>query len=129
MAFTVQRWPDSEVLVVTGHGAGSLEESDRVLEELARQQLVPVIRGVLFDLRQLGWIPNPEEARLIAARYGTFGSRHGCRMAYLAPPGAQYGVARMIEMLSQQYGVRAATFATLEAAHAWLLHEVRAMGA
>ncbi|HMV31230.1 MAG TPA: hypothetical protein PKA50_03840 [Gemmatimonadales bacterium] len=129
MPFTVQRWPGSAVLVVTGHGAGSLDESERVLEELARQQLVPVLHGVLFDLRQLEWIPNPEEARLIAARYGTFGARHGCRMAYLAPPGAQYGVARMIEMLSQQYGVRAATFATLEAAHAWLLSEVRAMGA
>ncbi len=90
MPFTVQRWPGSAVLVVTGHGAGSLDESERVLEELARQQLVPVLHGVLFDLRQLEWIPNPEEARLIAARYGTFGARHGCRMAYLAPPGAQY---------------------------------------
>ncbi len=129
MPFSLQRLPGSAVLIVTGQGAGSLEESERVLEELARQQLAPVLHGVLFDLRALDWLPNPEEARQIAARYGSFGARYGCRMAYLAPPGAQYGVARMIEMLSQQYGVRAATFATFEAAHAWLLSEVRAMGA
>lgn len=129
MPFTLTVWPGTEVLVVRGEGAGSLAESAEVLRALERQALVPAIRAVLFDLRALDYIPTPDDAREIALRYGDFGEANKCRMAYLAPPGAQYGVARMVEMLTQQRGVAAGTFTTPDLALSWLQAPFRALGA
>ncbi len=119
MAFTISNYPGTGVLVVRGEGDGSLEESRQVLAALESQSLIPRAAGVIFDVRALAFIPSPEEARLIAQQYGAAGARNGWRMAYVAPPGAQYGVARMVEMLSQQHGVAAGTFTSMEVALAW----------
>ena len=129
MAYSLSRWPDSRILVVRGFGAGSPEEGAAILETLERQTLVPDPTGVLFDIRELEYVPSADEARQIAASYGAFGQRHRLRMAYLSPPGAQYGVARMVQILSETRGVSTAVFTTLEPAVAWLTADVRAMGA
>ncbi len=129
MAFTLDRWPDTDILVVTGIGDGSVEESDEILVALAGQRLVPRITGVLFDLRRLDYLPTAEEARRISAGYARFGAEQRCRMAYVAPPGAQYGIARMVEMLTTQHGVVAATFTHFDLALGWLHEGVRAIGA
>jgi hypothetical protein len=50
-------------------------------------------------------------------------------MAYLAPAGAQYGVARMVQMLSEAQGAAAAVFTSQEAAITWLSSDLHAMGA
>lgn len=119
MAFSIARHPGTDLLVVRGQGDGSLAESFELLAALESQVLLPRAFGVIFDLRELAYIPSPADAREIAQRYGTAGALQGWRMAYVAPPGAQYGVARMVEMLSQQYGVIAGTFTSLELALAW----------
>lgn len=129
MAFTLEPWPDTGILVVTGIGAGSVEESDEVLVALTRQRLVPRIQGVLFDLRRLDYVPTADEARRISAGYARFGVEQQCRMAYVAPPGAQYGIARMVEMLTTQHGVAAATFTLFDLALRWLQEDARALGA
>jgi len=129
MAFTIDVWQGSSILVVTGTGTGSIEESERILAALAQQQFVPTLSAVLFDVRRLEWVPTAEEGRSIAQRYAGFGSRFGCRMAYLAPPGAQYGITRMVELVSEHRGVSAAAFTSLESAIAWLRGDVHAVGA
>lgn len=129
MAFTLSPIIGTDLILVTGSGDGSVSESGEVLAALEAQTLVPAPRGVLFDLRALDYVPSSEEARHIAATYGAFAARHALRMAYLAPPGAQYGVARMVQTLSESYGVAAGVFTTQDAALAWLTSSVRAMGA
>ena len=129
MAFAVLQWPATQILVVRAEGSGSINESSEVLAALERQRLVPQFVAVLFDLRLLDYLPTPDEARDIAARYGVFGARHRCRMAYVATPGAQYGITRMVEMLSQQHGVAAATFTSFDLALQWLGEAVRDVGA
>lgn len=129
MAYSLTRWPESRILVIRGSGAGSLEEGVAILDALAAQSLVADPVGVLFDLRMLEYVPTAEEARQIAAAYGAFGVRHRWRMAYLASAGAQYGVARMVQSLSENHGVTASVFSTLEAAIRWLSSDINALGA
>jgi hypothetical protein len=100
-----------------------------ILEAIERQALVSEPIGVVFDIRLLDFVPNGEEARQIATGYGAFGARHRLRLAYLAPPGAQYGVARMVQILSEAHGVAAAVFTSMEAAIGWLSSDLNAMGA
>jgi hypothetical protein len=129
MAYSLTRWPESRILVIRGSGTGSLEEGLAILDALASQALVADPIGVLFDLRLLEYVPSAEEARQIAASYGAFGVQHRLRMAYLASAGAQYGVARMVQSLSENHGVAASVFTTVEPAIRWLSSDVSAMGA
>jgi hypothetical protein len=129
MAYTLTRWPESRILVIRGSGSGSLEESAVILEALAAQTLVADPTGVLFDVRLLEYVPTAEEARQIATAYGAFGILHRLRMAYVASAGAQYGVARMVQSLSENHGVAASVFTTPEAAISWLASDISAMGA
>jgi hypothetical protein len=129
MAFSLSLWPNSHILVVRGTGSGSMAEAREILDAIEQQALVSEPTAVLFDIRLLEFVPSAEEARQIAVSYGAFGVRHRLRMAYLAPAGAQYGVARMVQMLSEAQGAAAAVFTSQEAAITWLSSDLHAMGA
>jgi hypothetical protein len=120
MAFSIGLLPDTDIVVVTGTGSGDLAESEAILTVLGHQTLVPRLTRLLFDVRALEYVPTADEARQIAHRYGTFGARLGCRMCYVAAPGTAFGIARMVEMLSEQEGVRTAAFTSLDDGVAWL---------
>jgi hypothetical protein len=128
MAFSLARWQETGIIVARGEGSGSLSERLELLEALADQTLVPVLAAVILDLRQLDNLPSADDARQIAEAFGAFSGRHGCRLAYVASAGAQYGVARMIEILSQQQGVAAGAFLTPELALRWLEESSLALG-
>jgi hypothetical protein len=128
MAFSLVRWQKTGIVVARVEGSGSLSERLELLEALAHQTLVPVLTAVIIDLRQLENLPSADDARQIAEAFGAFSARHGCRLAYVASAGAQYGVARMIEILSQQPGVAAGAFLTPEHALHWLEQESPALG-
>lgn len=129
MAFSLAPLSGTACVIVTGSGSGSLEESEEIIAALSAHALVQPLRAVLFDVRLLEFIPNPDEARRIAATHGAFGAELGVRMAYLTPPGAQYGVARMIQILAESYGVQASVFTSFEPAVHWLESDIRAQGA
>lgn len=129
MAFTLTRMPGYPGVVITGTGEGSLEESDEIIRVLESEAAVAPFRGLVLDVRYLEYIPTPEEARRIGATYGAFGAAHRVAMAYLALPGAQYGVARMVQILSEGHGVRAGVFTSFEPALNWLFSDVQAQGA
>lgn len=120
MGFAITRWQDSSILVITRSGTSAAAESAAVMEAVSAQELVADVGGVLFDLRNLQYIPTVDEARDIARRHAAFSAEQGCRFAYVAPSGAPYGVARMVEMLSESLGGMAAVFTTFEAAIQWL---------
>jgi hypothetical protein len=129
MAFTLTPLPGSSGVIVTGSGSGSLEEGEAVVAALIAQFRSRPFRAVLFDVRLLEYVPLPEEARRIAATHGAFGAEHGVRLAYLASPGAQYGVARMVQVLAEAHGVQASVFTSYEPAVRWLESDVKAQGA
>ncbi|MGE0439991.1 MAG: hypothetical protein AB7L66_12660 [Gemmatimonadales bacterium] len=123
MAYEIRAGPADRLLMVVGSGTGSVQENSEIVEALFRQTVVPDPTGVLFDVRRLGYVPSPAEGRAIALTHWRWAAAHHARLAYLAPPGAQYGMARMIEMLAQSHGVEAAVFTTEEEAVLWLLAE------
>jgi hypothetical protein len=71
-------------------------------------------------LRDLAYVPTNAEARYIGERHGEIGAAYGWRVAYLASEGAQFGVARMVEILSGFRGAAARVFSTEAEALAWL---------
>jgi hypothetical protein len=120
MGFVLERLDQTDVVVVRASGSGSVEEALQILDGLALQTLVPTLRAVLFDLRELSYAPTPAESRRIAAAYGPFAAQRGCLFAFVAEPGFQFGVTRMVELQSQQYGAVVATFLRMEHAVRWL---------
>ena len=120
MGFTISRWQESSILMITRSGPSDLAESDAVMEALGRQDLVARIHDIRFDLCDLQYIPSADDARHISRRHAAFSAEHQSRFAYFAPTGAPYGIARMVEMLSETLGGMAAVFATVDAAIQWL---------
>jgi hypothetical protein len=128
MAFTIRRLSGQQIYVVRGEGDGHVGESQTILDEL-RRLITPADRAaVLFDLRALRYIPTAAEARYIGERYGDVGVSYGLQMAYLAPPGAAFGVARSIEIMSGLRGAVARVFSDEEEALAWLREGQRQTG-
>lgn len=128
MTFSLSRWQDSGIIVVRGEGSCSVGESTEALRALEHQTIVPNLCAILLDLRSFDTIPSSDEARQLAGSFGAFCISHGCRIAYVAAAGAPYGMARMVEMLSQQQGVMAAAFTAPEPALRWLEGETRTLG-
>jgi len=120
MGYTITRLPGTTLFVVRGEGEGNVAEAEEIIQGLQEVTSPADRAGVLFDLRALRYIPSPAEARYIGERYGQVGAAYGFRMAYLAEPGAQYGVARTVEILSGFRGVEARVFTDEAEALSWL---------
>ena len=120
MGFMISQLPGTRIFVVREEGEGNVGESDAILEELRRRTTPADRAGVLFDLRALRYLPNAAEARYLGERYGQVGAAYAMRMAYLASPGAQYGVARTVEILAGLRGVEARVFTDETEALGWL---------
>lgn len=120
MAFTMTSLRGTTILVVRSEGKGHVGESEQILDELRRLTSPEDGAGVLFDIRALEYLPSPAEARYIGERYGDVGAAWGWRMAHLAPPGAQFGIARTVEIVSGLRGASARVFSDETEAIAWL---------
>ena len=88
MAYMIEQLPGSEVLVVRGSGPGSYAESEEIRDALRAMTAPGSGARVLFDVRDLEYVPTTNEAHNIAESYGQLAALHGFRMAYLAQPGS-----------------------------------------
>lgn len=120
MAFSAQWDSAARVLRVTGAGSGTLVEARDILETL-RALTVPAERAaILLDVRAYDYLPSGGEARVIAEWFSTFSMAFQCRIAYLTTPGAQFGIGRMVQIISELRGAAAGAFTDEPAALRWL---------
>ena len=126
MAYTIEQGP-SGVFRLRAFGPGNLAEGQASIDAL-RAAAAPVARPrVLVDIRELEYIPAPAEARILANLYSAFSRAHRARIAFLAPPGAEYGVARMVSIIAELGGATTGAFTDEGDALRWL--EAEAGGA
>lgn len=120
MPFSIERWRDSDIIVVRGSGEVAVADNDAMLRALRTACEVRPSSRVILDLSSVDYIPTPAEARTLAENLAALAKPRQCLMAVVARPGAQYGVARMIETLSSIQNVTAAAFASVDEAVAWM---------
>ncbi len=75
---------------------------------------------VLIDIRDRPDLPNRVEAGAIADGLANVQVVRGYRIAVLALPGAQFGVARMVSALAELRGASLGAFSDEHEALAWL---------
>lgn len=76
--------------------------------------------GLLIDLRRRETLPSGEQARSIGRRLAKVAASRFAAVALVARPGAQFGLARAVDLLTQLEGMPAATFTDMALARAWL---------
>ncbi len=77
--------------------------------------------GLLVDLRRRETLPTPEQAREVGRRLTGVAASHFVAVALIARPGAQFGLARSVDLLTQlEGGMPAATFHDVRPAWDWL---------
>jgi hypothetical protein len=118
--FSIERWQDTDIVVVRGSGAITARDHVELLASLRTAcELQPSSRVVL-DLSSVDYIPAADDVRDLARSFVEFARPNQCLMAVVARSGAQFGVARMLEILTSFDGVSAAAFTALADAVAWI---------
>jgi hypothetical protein len=102
-------------VVVRATGPGNKEEAFRAFDAI-RKTGSP---AVLIDLLDLGYTPSHDEAIILGERLAAVMGM-GKRIAFLAPAGRDFGVARMVSTISQLHGTAAAAFLDRDKAIEWL---------
>lgn len=108
------------LLQARGQGRGNLGEGRELIDALHARAAGERIVGVLIDIRELAYLPTAEEAHSLGEWYATFSVACRARIAFLAPPGAEFGVARMVGIIAELRGAAAAVFSDSADALAWL---------
>ena len=75
---------------------------------------------ILFDVRDLAFMPTAGEGRVTAEWHAALSVAYGWRIAYLTRQDAQFGLVRMVEIVSGLRGAAAAVFTNEVLALAWL---------
>jgi anti-anti-sigma regulatory factor len=119
--YSIERWQDTDILVVRGSGEITAADNDVMLRALESACEMRPGRRVILDLTDVDYVPSAAEARGLATSFTKLAKPRQCLMAVVARPGAQYGVARMIESLSSMEDVTATAFGSMDEAAAWML--------
>lgn len=103
-------------------GEGEISPHDNVLllSELARACEDDPSGLAIVDLTGTEYVPTGSEARALATALSELARPNGCRIAIVARPGAQYGIARMIEAITEVRDATASAFPSLNDALAWV---------
>jgi len=120
MPITVELGPEQRRVDVVA--TGSLTQAER-LAALARCiELLRAHHGatVLFDARAAVSAPTAAENREITEVVSAVASVFVSGVAIVLKPGAQYGMARMLQALLADRGVAVAVFTDITAAASWL---------
>lgn len=111
-------------LLVTGSVPCDLEST---LESMRRAKVE--LRGaprlaVVVDIRRASYFPTQDEAKELAEKLSDKELAGSRRIAFVAEPGVQYGLARMVSMFSGTEGTGAAVFLDYESGVAWAVNGV-----
>jgi anti-anti-sigma regulatory factor len=118
--YSIERWQDTDIIVVRGNGEITAADNDAMLRALEAACEMRPSRRVILDLSDVDYVPSAIEARGLAASFARLAKPRQCLMAVVARPGAQYGVARMIETLSSMDDITASAFGSMDEATAWM---------
>ena len=121
MPYSIDRWQDSDIIIVRGSGEITAADNGVMLRALESACEMRPSRRVILDLSDVDYVPSAIEARELASSFARLAKPRQCLMAVVARPGAQYGVARMMEALSSAQDVTAAAFGSMDDASAWML--------
>lgn len=109
---------DGRILHVLATGAG---EAAEWIELTEAQALDGDTRrfGLLMDVRPRESLPDEEGARALGALMSRWGA-----VAIVSRPGAQFGVARTVDIIGELGGTRVQSFTELNEARTWLLEQI-----
>ena len=125
MPYSIERWQETDILVVRGSGQITAADNDEMSRALASACELRPSRTVILDLTDVDYVPSADEARNLAKSFARLAKPRQCLMAIVAQSGVQYGVARMIETLSSIEDVTMAAFDSIDEAVAWMQLGVR----
>lgn len=94
----------------------TLESMNATISAVASTPRLPI----LVDIRDADYEPTEDEARNLGALLADPRLSGSRRVAFVAVPGVQFGLARMVSQLSGREGGAVAVFTDTEAALAWL---------
>jgi hypothetical protein len=123
--YSIDRWQDTDILVVRGSGEITATDNDALIHLLETACEMRPSRTVILDLTGGNYVPSAAEALNLAKSFARLAKPRQCLMAIVAESGAQYGVARMIETLSSMDDVTTAAFSSMDEAVAWMQLGVR----
>ena len=108
------------MIVVRGENDISADDNAALLSELARACEEHPSGRVILDLSDTDYVPTGTEARALATAISELARPNHCQIAIVARPGAQYGVARMIEAITEVRDATASAFASFNEALGWV---------
>lgn len=118
MPYEIRVEEEAGVVEIRAYGEGSREEGMRAFAEGLRLARDVEVHAVLLDILELEFIPSNADASVFSGGLAELGSA-GLRIAIVAPPGAAYGVARMVAILTELVGARVTVFESREDAMRW----------
>lgn len=99
-------------------GAGTREEGVRLIREALEHARAAGARAVIMDILELDFVPSNADASVFSGQLAEVG-KGTVRVAVVAPPGAPYGVARMVAILAELSGAPVTVCTSLEEATSW----------
>lgn len=119
MDATVVVRPDA-ILEVVMSGPGDYAYCATMLRRIAAELAARPGFSGLIDIRELDYVPTVDEAQRLAELYVQHRTAFGGRVAVLARPGEQFGMARLRTITASLGGVQVEAFTARANAIAWL---------
>lgn len=120
MSFQYRAIEDGRVLLVRATGEADPADWLNLPEEAAVIIDQDRCCGILIDLRRQTTLPSSTTARAIGRELGPLAGRFG-GVALVAKPGAQFGLARMTELIATLHDVPVVTFGCPRQALRWVV--------
>lgn len=100
------------------YGSGDRAEGLRMIHEAFERVSEAGARALIIDVLDLEYVPSSADASVFSGQLAAAG-RDGTRVAVVAPPGAPFGVARMVAILTELSGSSVTVCGTREEALEW----------
>jgi hypothetical protein len=111
--------PARDIVVVTGVGDSTLDESLRMIRVVAAETASHQC-GALTDVRQLDYFPSITEVKTIAVEFIRLRAAFRCGVAFVVSNDKHFGLGKFLAALVDKAGVRIGIFRDVPAAEAWL---------
>lgn len=123
MPLTYQLDEGARTVVVVGEGTADVAQCEVVARALAAD--LETRRGwpILCDFRALTWVPWPAEVRYLATMMGELRAFLTGPIAVIIEKPATFGMARMLAILIEPFGLRMMPFRSLDEGTAWIAGE------